>query len=226
MAARNPFTHASSSANLRSLDHISPPKGYPPLPTSPTDLPSISAVNGIHAVTTPHHRHAQSRPMVKKDSGDLSNPYFLNAPNPFYRSNAPTPTRTPSPNPFAVPRFTMPTVATIRFVALCLLWYMCSALSSNTGKVILNNFRFPVTLTIVQFFFVAGLCFLFSRPELGWTTRLRSPTQAIVRGTLPMAAFQVGGHIFSSLAISRVPVSTVHTIKVSAAILVLTNYTR
>jgi solute carrier family 35 protein E1 len=30
-----------------------------------------------------------------------------------------------------------------------------------------------------------------------------------------MAAFQVGGHIFSSLAISRVPVSTVHTIKVS-----------
>lgn len=217
MAARNPFTHASSSANLRSLDHTSPPgTTFPPLPTSPTDLPLAATLNGIHSSSSAaHHRHAQSRPMVKKDSGDLSNPYFLNAPNPFYRSNAPTPTRTPSPNPFAVPRFTMPTISTIRFVALCLLWYTCSALSSNTGKVILNNFRFPVTLTIVQFFFVAGLCFLFSRPELGWTTRLRSPTQAIVRGTLPMAAFQVGGHIFSSLAISRVPVSTVHTIKVS-----------
>jgi solute carrier family 35 protein E1 len=156
--------------------------------------------------------------MMKKNSNDPSNPYFetLNPPNPFYRSNsnAPVPSRSPSPNPFRIPRIETPTVQTIRFVALCLLWYTCSALSSNTGKVILNNFRFPVTLTIVQFFFVAGLCFLFSRPELGWATRLKSPTQAIVRGTLPMAAFQVGGHIFSSLAISRVPVSTVHTIKV------------
>jgi hypothetical protein len=30
-----------------------------------------------------------------------------------------------------------------------------------------------------------------------------------------MGLFQVGGHIFSSIAISRIPVSTVHTIKVS-----------
>lgn len=29
-----------------------------------------------------------------------------------------------------------------------------------------------------------------------------------------MGLFQVGGHIFSSIAISRIPVSTVHTIKV------------
>lgn len=216
MSARNPFIHASSSADLTSPDLISPPRTFPPLPTSPTEYPALAVPTGLHVPTAPHHRHAQSRPMIKKDSNDISNPYFVNnAPNP-YRTNAhsPTPTRSPSPNPFAVPRFTTPTIQTIRFVALCLLWYTCSALSSNTGKVILNNFRFPVTLTIVQFFFVAGLCFLVSRPELGWTTRLRSPTQAIVRGTLPMAAFQVGGHIFSSLAISRVPVSTVHTIKV------------
>jgi solute carrier family 35 protein E1 len=70
-------------------------------------------------------------------------------------------------------------------------------------------------LTIVQFFFVAGYCVICSRKELGWTARLRSPSRTILKGTLPMAAFQVGGHIFSSLAISRVPVSTVHTIKVS-----------
>ena len=30
----------------------------------------------------------------------------------------------------------------------------------------------------------------------------------------PSAAFQVGGHMFSSMAISRIPVSTTHTIKV------------
>ena len=45
--------------------------------------------------------------------------------------------------------------------------------------------------------------------------RLKTPTRAILMNTWPMAVFQVGGHIFSSMAISRVPVSTVHTIKVS-----------
>jgi solute carrier family 35 protein E1 len=45
--------------------------------------------------------------------------------------------------------------------------------------------------------------------------RLRRPSRAILTNTWPMAVFQVGGHIFSSMAISRVPVSTVHTIKVS-----------
>lgn len=215
MSARAPFIHTSSSADLTSPDLISPPRTFPPLPTSPPGLhaPIPILPNGK---LNPHH-HWQSRPMEKKDSNDGSttNPYFLAAPNPLYRSNAPTPSRSPSPRPFAIPKFTIPHISTIRFVSLCLLWYSCSALSSNTGKVILNNFRFPVTLTIVQFFFVAGLCWLCSRPELGWTTRLRTPTHAIVKGTLPMAAFQVGGHIFSSLAISRVPVSTVHTIKVS-----------
>ncbi|WOO83438.1 Putative transporter1 [Vanrija pseudolonga] len=107
----------------------------------------------------------------------------------------------------------LPSAQTVKFVLLCFLWYATSAVSSNTGKVILNNFKFPVTLVIVQFAFVAGLCWIGSRRELGLTGRLRSPTKAILRGTLPMAIFQVGGHIFGSLAISRVPVSTVHTIK-------------
>lgn len=113
----------------------------------------------------------------------------------------------------------LPSIQTVRFVFLCILWYASSAVSSNTGKVILNNFKFPVTLTIVQFAFVAALCWLGSRRQLNWTSRLRSPTRSILRHTMPMAAFQVGGHIFSSLAISRVPVSTVHTIKVSRAVL-------
>ncbi|BEI91747.1 uncharacterized protein CcaverHIS019_0405670 [Cutaneotrichosporon cavernicola] len=107
----------------------------------------------------------------------------------------------------------LPSVQTLRFVFLCILWYASSAVSSNTGKVILNSFKFPLTLTIVQFAFVCGLCWIGSSPYLKWTARLRSPTLSIIRHTLPMAFFQVGGHIFGSLAISRVPVSTVHTIK-------------
>jgi len=104
--------------------------------------------------------------------------------------------------------------STVKFCSLCLLWYASSALSSNTGKAILNQFRYPVTLTIVQFAFVAAYCLLFTSPIVRFT-KLRTPTKSILRSTLPMGLFQVGGHMFSSMAISRIPVSTVHTIKVS-----------
>jgi hypothetical protein len=111
--------------------------------------------------------------------------------------------------------FTLPSWSTVRFVLLCSLWYTSSALSSNTGKAIFNQFRYPVTLTFVQFGFVAAYCLLFMSPIIRFT-RLRRPTRAILKDTLPMGCFQVGGHIFSSMAISRIPVSTTHTIKVRA----------
>ena len=103
--------------------------------------------------------------------------------------------------------------STIVFILLCSLWYMTSALSSNTGKVILMQFRYPITLTFIQFGFVAGYCLLFMSPIIRFS-RLRMPTRAILHSTLPMGMFQVVGHMFSSIAISRIPVSTVHTIKV------------
>ncbi|KAF8967733.1 triose-phosphate transporter family-domain-containing protein, partial [Flammula alnicola] len=92
------------------------------------------------------------------------------------------------------------------FVLLCSLWYTTSALSSNTGKAILNQFRYPITLTFVQFGF------------------LRMPTWAIIHSTFPMGLFQVGGHIFSSIAISRIPVSTVHTIKALSPLFTVAAY--
>lgn len=101
----------------------------------------------------------------------------------------------------------------IKFCFLCAFWYSTSALSNNTGKAILNQFRYPITLTFVQFGFIAAYCLLFTSPLIRFT-RLRRPTKAILESTLPMGLFQVGGHVFSSVAISRIPVSTVHTIKV------------
>ena len=107
----------------------------------------------------------------------------------------------------------IPSPATLTFILQCCIWYASSAMSSNTGKSIMNQFRYPVTLTFVQFFFVASYCALFMSPLVGFS-KFRRPTRAIFNATLPMGAFQVGGHIFSSMAISRIPVSTVHTIKV------------
>jgi len=107
----------------------------------------------------------------------------------------------------------LPMMTTLAFVCQCSIWYASSALSSNTGKSIMDSFRYPVTLTFVQFFFVASYCALFMSPLVRFS-RFRPPTRPIFNATLPMGAFQVGGHIFSSMAISRIPVSTVHTIKV------------
>ncbi|EPQ56611.1 TPT-domain-containing protein [Gloeophyllum trabeum ATCC 11539] len=100
---------------------------------------------------------------------------------------------------------------------------MSSAMSSNTGKTILNQFRYPVTLTLVQFGFVAGYCLLFMSPVVRFT-RLRRPSREILRNTLPMGMFQVGGHMFSSMAISRIPVSTTHTIKALSPLFTVAAY--
>lgn len=111
----------------------------------------------------------------------------------------------------------------LRFVLLCALWYTSSALSSNTGKAILIQFRYPITLTFVQFGFVAFYCLLFMSPVIRFS-RLRTPTKAILKDTSVMGMFQVGGHIFSSIAISRIPVSTVHTIKALSPLFTVAAY--
>lgn len=113
--------------------------------------------------------------------------------------------------------------STIKFVFLCSLWYTSSALSSNTGKTILNQFRYPVTLTFVQFGFIAAYCLLCMTPFVG-LSKFKPPTKAIVQSTVPMAVFQVGGHIFSSVAIARIPVSTVHTIKALSPLFTVAAY--
>ncbi|PCH44420.1 TPT-domain-containing protein [Wolfiporia cocos MD-104 SS10] len=121
------------------------------------------------------------------------------------------------------PQSPLPAPATVRFVLLCALWYTTSALSSNTGKVIMTQFRYPITLTFVQFGFVAAYCLLFMSPLVRFS-RFRAPTKAILESTLPMGVFQVGGHIFSSMAISRIPVSTVHTIKALSPLFTVAAY--
>ncbi|KAH9026502.1 triose-phosphate transporter family-domain-containing protein [Lactarius pseudohatsudake] len=140
-----------------------------------------------------------------------------------HRGNSPSSAR-PSLTSLSSPTLpALPSASTTRFVLLCGLWYASSALSSNTGKAIMNQFRYPITLTFVQFGFVAGYCLLFMSPIIRFS-RLRRPTRAILKDTLPMGCFQVGGHIFSSIAISRIPVSTTHTIKALSPLFTVAAY--
>ncbi|KAE8259185.1 hypothetical protein A4X13_0g1177 [Tilletia indica] len=77
-------------------------------------------------------------------------------------------------------------------------------------------FPYPVTLTLSQFVFVnvgVHLCCsptLLGRHRLGTLIR---PTWSKVRQVGQLSVFSVVGHLFASAAISRVPVSTVQTIK-------------
>ncbi len=107
--------------------------------------------------------------------------------------------------------------------ALCITWYMSSALTNTSSKSILNAFDKPATLTMVQFFLVAFYCITLSRlsfifPWLQTTVpvlrnSIRYPSREVIRTTLPLAAFQIGGHLLSSTATSKIPVSMVHTVK-------------
>lgn len=105
---------------------------------------------------------------------------------------------------------------------MCGVWYFSSAMTNTSSKTILTAFPKPATLTLVQFAFVSGSCIFLSflskhYPAIREIPQLRMgikpPTKEIVITTMPLALFQVGGHLLSSSATQRIPVSLVHTIK-------------
>ncbi|KAI0161574.1 TPT-domain-containing protein [Xylariaceae sp. FL1272] len=108
-------------------------------------------------------------------------------------------------------------------IGLCIMWYMSSALTNTSSKSILITFDKPATLTMIQFFLVAFYCITLSWlatvfPSLrkripALKHSIRAPSRDVIRTTLPMAAFQIGGHLLSSTATSKIPVAMVHTVK-------------
>ncbi|PGH16554.1 hypothetical protein AJ79_01660 [Helicocarpus griseus UAMH5409] len=110
-----------------------------------------------------------------------------------------------------------------KLIVLCIIWYMTSALTNTSSKSILTTLPKPITLTIVQFAFVSIWCSVLTSlasvfPSLrraipALKNGLRRPSLDVIRTALPLAVFQLLGHILSSMATSQIPVSMVHTIK-------------
>jgi len=106
---------------------------------------------------------------------------------------------------------------------LCIMWYMSSALTNTSSKSILNAWNKPATLTLVQFALVSSYCVISTWvaaafPALRNTiTVLRHPihrpSRHVLTTTIPLAVFQIAGHLLSSTATAKIPVSLVHTIK-------------
>lgn len=100
---------------------------------------------------------------------------------------------------------------------------MTSALTNTSSKSILNAFNKPVTLTILQFASVSIWCLILTSlasifPSLktaipALKNGLRYPTWDVLATALPLSVFQLLGHLLSSYATSKIPVSLVHTIK-------------
>ncbi|KAI4161667.1 MAG: hypothetical protein LQ342_004675 [Letrouitia transgressa] len=115
------------------------------------------------------------------------------------------------------------TIRTRKGSILCLVWYMSSALTNTSSKSILNAFPQPITLTVIQFACVSSWCMFLAFvarvfPPLQRAVPvlkhgIRYPTRDVIATTLPLAMFQIGGHILSSTATEQIPVSLVHTIK-------------
>jgi solute carrier family 35 protein E1 len=103
------------------------------------------------------------------------------------------------------------------------MWYWSSALTNTSSKTILTAFDKPATLTIIQFAFVSSWCLLLSWlasifPSLRTSIPalkhpIRYPSRDVIMTTMPLAFFQIAGHLLSSTATSKIPVSLVHTIK-------------
>ncbi|KAJ5763163.1 hypothetical protein N7533_001844 [Penicillium manginii] len=110
-----------------------------------------------------------------------------------------------------------------RLVTLCVIWYFTSALTNTSSKSILNALPMPITLTIIQFAFVSIWCLLLVWlssvfPKLRQSIPvlkhgIRYPSREVISTALPLAVFQLLGHILSSMATAKIPVSLVHTIK-------------
>lgn len=100
---------------------------------------------------------------------------------------------------------------------------MTSAVTNTSSKSILNALPKPVTLTIVQFAFVPLSCLLLvylstvfpllRRRIPALKNGIRYPSRDVLMTAMPLAVFQLTGHILSSMSTSQIPVSLVHTIK-------------
>ena len=99
----------------------------------------------------------------------------------------------------------------VTIIILCLMWYIISSSSNVVGKILLSDFPYPMTVTMVQltsitvysgpFFNLWGIRKYTSDISWGYYLRL----------IVPLALGKFIGNVFSHVSIWKVPVSYAHT---------------
>lgn len=95
-------------------------------------------------------------------------------------------------------------------VALCLAWYAASSASNVVGKLVLTDFPYPVTVTMVQLLSIV----LLSAPAFalfGVRRQTDFPRRYYWRTLVPLAFAKFLTTICSQVSIWKVPISYAHT---------------
>ncbi|CAB0008314.1 unnamed protein product [Nesidiocoris tenuis] len=100
----------------------------------------------------------------------------------------------------------------ITIVSLCFLWYVVSSTNNVIGKKVLNQFPFPMTVTMVQLLSIT----VYSGPAFNlWRIR-RAPSfpwRFYATFLVPLALGKFIASVFTHVSIWKVPVSYAHTVK-------------
>jgi len=102
-----------------------------------------------------------------------------------------------------------------RVVVLCLLWYITSAGNSVIGKLLLQSFPYPITVTIVQLLSIT----IYSLPTLslikGGKRQPLMEWSYYLKIIIPLAFGKFFASVSSHISLWAVPVSYAHTVKAS-----------
>lgn len=108
---------------------------------------------------------------------------------------------------------------------MCLLWYVISSSNNVIGKMVLNEFPFPMTVTLIQLCSIT----LYSGPFFNlWRIRKYQdiPRAYYMRLIVPLAIGKLLASVTSHISLWKVPVSYAHTGQLSRANQIIINFTR
>lgn len=101
-------------------------------------------------------------------------------------------------------------VETLKFVVVCLMWYICSAGGNIIGKLVLNEIPYPMTVTMTQLVaisvYMEPIFWFLQTPNTGNITR-----SCYLKLILPLAFGKFFSSVSSHISIWKSTVSYAHT---------------